>query len=290
MVPNAQVMAGLALTPLSPAIGVEVTGVDISVPLDDATADALRRAWFENSVLLIRGQTLSEDAQFAYAKLFGDVADRVRPPVEKRSYRADPDNRMQLISNRVGEDGRSLGSLGDGEMWFHTDKCYVEKPHRASLLYAVEIPPTGGHTKFVSLYRAYDLLPLALRQKLEGRRVLQVYDYTKTAVADLDQQLDDLLHYWQPIFVANPDTGRKAIYVSRLMTARIEGLKDDESRALLDEICDIIEAPENMYEHVWRVGDIIIWDNLSSLHARTDWPASEPRSLRRVTIKGDTLF
>ncbi len=277
------------IVPLSPAIGVEVRGLDLRAPMDDATKAALRRAWTENCILLVRGQDLSEDEQFAYARVFGEVADRVAPPVEKRAYRADPTNRMQLVTNRLDDQGRPLGSLGDGEMWFHTDKCYIEKPHRASLLYAVEIPSVGGHTKYANLYTAYDRLPASLRNKLEGRKVLQLYDYTKSAHPDLDQNLDELLHYWHPIFVTNPDTGQKSVYVSRLMSVRIEGMDDEESRATLDQIADIIEAEDNIYDHAWTPGDIIIWDNLTSLHARTDWPREEPRSLRRVTIKGDVL-
>ena len=279
----------LDLVPLSQAIGVEARGLDLRTALNEGTRQALRTAWAQSCILLVRGQDPTEDEQFAYAGVFGEVADRVAPPVEKRAYRADPTNRMQLITDRLDDQGRPLGSLGDGEMWFHTDKCYVEKPHRASFLYAVEIPSTGGHTKFASLYNAYDRLPLALKEKLEGRKVLQLYDYGKAAHADLDQNFDDLLHYWQPIFVTNPDTGRRAVYVSRLMSVRIEGMDDAESRATLDEVCDIIEAPDNIYEHAWTPGDIIVWDNLSSLHARTEWPADERRTLRRVTITGEAL-
>jgi len=279
----------LDLVPLSPAIGVEARGIDLRAGLDEATRAALRTAWVENCILLVRGQDLTEDEQFAYAGAFGEVADRVAPPVEKRAYRADPTNRMQLVTNRLDDQGRPLGSLGDGEMWFHTDKCYIEKPHRGSLLYAVEIPSTGGHTKFANLYNAYDNLPTELWDRLEGRKVLQLYDYGKADYPDLDQNLDELLHYWQPIFVTNPDTGRKAVYVSRLMSVRIEGMDDAESRSVLGRISDIIEAPDNIYEHAWTPGDIIVWDNLSSLHARTDWPADEQRTLRRVTIKGEAL-
>jgi taurine dioxygenase len=274
---------------LSPNIGVEALGIDIGQPVDAATQAALRNAWAQNSILLVRTGGLTEDQQFAYAQLFGEVAARVKPPVEKRAFRADPDNPMQLVTNGQDDQGRPLGSLGDGEMWFHTDKCYVEKPHRASLLYAVEIPTEGGHTKFASLYNAYDRLPADLKARIEGRRVLQVYDYGKDQAANIDDRLEDLLHYWQPMVVTNPDTGRKAIYVSRLMSLRIEGMDEAESRALLDPICDIIEAEDNVYEHVWRPGDIIIWDNLSSVHARTDWPREQRRTLRRVTIKGDAL-
>ena len=289
MATQLQQSSNLELVPLSPAIGIEARGVDISKPLDPATAQALRTAWAENSILLVRTDGLTENEQFAYARNFGDVADRVMPPVEKRAFRADPTNRMQLVTDEVDEEGRPRGSLGHGEMWFHTDKCYIEKPHRASFLYAVDIPTEGGHTKYASLYNAYDRLPGALKDKLEGRKVLQLYDYGTDGLPDLTQNLDDLLHYWQPIFVTNPDTGRKAVYVSRLMSVRIEGMDDDEGQALLEEICDIIEAPDNIYEHVWKPGDILMWDNLSSLHARTDWPQDQRRTLRRVTIKGDAL-
>ena len=277
------------LVPLSPAIGVEARGLDITKPLDGETRQLLRQAWAENSILLVRTDGLTEDEQFAYARNFGDIADRVQPPVEKRSFRADPTNRMQLVTDEVDEEGKPKGSLGHSEMWFHTDKCYIEKPHRASFLYAVDIPTEGGHTKFASLYNAYDRLPPDLKNKLDGRKVLQLYDYTSNDFPDLNQNLDDLLHYWQPLFVTNPDTGRKAVYVTRLMSVRIEGMDDDEGRAVLDEICDIIEAPDNIYDHRWIPGDIMLWDNLSSLHARTDWPQDQRRTLRRVTIKGDRL-
>ena len=281
--------SGMTFRPLSPAIGVEAVGVDLSKPLDAELASDLKRVWAEHSILLVRGQDLSDEDQFRFARHFGPIAPRPKPPVEKRDYRADPENRMQLITNRLDDQGRPLGSLGDGEMWFHTDKCYVEKPHRASFLYAVEIPSEGGHTKFASLYNAYDRLPTDIRERIEGRRVLQVYDYGKVEAADVDERLDELLHYWQPMVVANPDTGRRAVYVSRLMSLRIEGMDEDESRDVLETIFDIVEAEDNIYEHVWRPGDILLWDNLSCVHARTDWPPEQNRTLRRVTIRGEAL-
>ena len=279
----------LEFVPLSPAIGIEVRNLDAGKPVDDEKASNLRRAWAENSILLLRNQDLTEQQQFAYARIYGEVAARVKPPVEKRSYRADPENPMQIVTNAIDNNGKPIGSLGDGEMWFHTDKCYVKKPHRASFLYAVEIPSEGGHTKFASLYNGYERLPEELKKKLVGRKVLQMYDYTKTEPGDLNQPLEDLLHYWQPVFVTNPDTGRKAVYISRLMSRRIEGYSDDESQSIIDAVSDIVEASDNIYEHVWTPGDIIIWDNLSCLHARTEWPQDQRRTLRRVTIEGDAL-
>ena len=279
----------LEFVPLSSAIGMEVRNLDVGKSIDNERASILRRAWAENSILLLRNQDLTEQQQFAYARIYGEVAARVKPPVEKRSYRADPENPMQIVTNAIDNDGKPLGSLGDGEMWFHTDKCYVKKPHRASFLYAVEIPSEGGHTKFASLYNGYERLPEELKKKLIGRKVLQMYDYTKTEPGDLNQPLEDLLHYWQPVFVTNPDTGRKAVYISRLMSRRIEGYSDDESQSIIDAVSDIVEASDNIYEHVWTPGDIIIWDNLSCLHARTEWPRDQRRTLRRVTIEGDAL-
>jgi taurine dioxygenase len=278
----------LVLSKLSEAIGIEVKGIDLNEPLDEILARTLKAVWAHKSILLIRGQELDDETQYAFARIFGEIAPRSKPPVEKRDYVPDAENPMHLITDRVDEEGRRLGSLGHGEMYFHTDKCYEEKPHRASTLYAMEIPSSGGHTKFASLYRAYEMLPDDLRNKLEGRRALQVYDFGTVPVG-MDVNIDELMHYWQPIFVTNPDTGQKALYVNRLMTSRIEGLDEAENREVLETLWDIIESPDNMYEHVWAPGDIIVWDNLSSVHARTDWPQDERRTLRRCTVQGDTL-
>jgi taurine dioxygenase len=289
MATSRQDITSLQISPLSPAIGVEIGGIDLSQDLDPEVVTEIRRAWCDNSIMLFRGQDLTDEDQFRFARTLGNIAPRSRPPVEKRSYVPDPDNPMHLVTDRVDDQGHRLGSLGHGEMWFHTDKCYEERPHRASLLYAIEIPSRGGETKFASLYRAYEQLPPALKEKLEGRRVLQVYDFTTTEPAEIDDRLEELMHYWQPVFVTNPDTGRRALYVNRLMSARIEGMGKAESRDVLNQLCDLIEAPDNVYEHSWRPGDLIVWDNLSSLHARNDWPAEERRTLRRCTIEGASL-
>src|SRR5690606_24627984 len=114
---------GFQAVPLSPAIGIEIRGLDFKSPVDAATQGALRRLWADNSILLVRDLDFSEDDQFRFARMFGEIADRVQPPVE-RHFRADPFNKMQLVTDRVDEDGKPVGSLGHGEMWFHTDKCY----------------------------------------------------------------------------------------------------------------------------------------------------------------------
>jgi taurine dioxygenase len=284
---------------LHDAIGAEVLGVDLAKPLDEATQQCLRDLIGQYSILLLRGQNITEEQQFSYARTFGPIAERMQPASAKqaaeqeakRSKHFDPNNKMQIISNKRDEDGKLIGALGDGEMWFHTDKCYLRRPYHISFLYPTALPTTGGHTMFASLYRAFDLLPDDLKSALEGRKVLQVYDYGKEGKPDLSSKsLDDVLHYWQPLFLKNPFSGKTAVYVSRLMSARIEGMDDEESRSVLDTICDIIEDSSNIYEHTWSLGDIIGWDNYSTLHARTDWPREQERTFRRCLTQGDALY
>ena len=120
--------------------------------------------------------------------------------------------------------------------------------------------------------------------------VMQGYDYASTARLDPDIDLENILHYRQPIFVTNPDSGRTALYVNRLNTMWIEGMERADSEAVLNRLFDLTEDPANIYEHVWRSGDLVMWDNLACLHARTDWPGDQRRTLRRCTVEGAALY
>lgn len=275
----------LQTRPLSAALGAEIAGIDLSRELDRDTADAIHAAWLEHIVLIFPGQELGEPDQRRFAACFGAVGDRARP-VARRAEGADYDGAFMLIGNIRDDAGAYAGSLPDGELWFHHDMSYVPEPHKATILYAIDIPATGGNTKYANQYMAYDNVPTALKQKLAGRRALQVYDYTMTEKVDIDKGIEGIKHQWQPIFVTHPETGRTALYVSRLMTAEIEGLTRSEGDAILDELFDISEDPSVVYEHVWTPGDVAMWDNRCSIHARTDFPASERRLLRRCTLEG----
>ena len=140
------------------------------------------------------------------------------------------------------------------------------------------------------MYQAYDNIPRALRDRLEGRRVLQVHDYKRRERIDVEKvDLSVIQHQSQPIFVTHPATGKKALYVSRLMSARIEGLSKQESDAALEQLFDISEDPAIVYEHDWKLGDLVIWDNWCSIHMRKDFPREEPRLMRRLTIEGQAM-
>jgi taurine dioxygenase len=280
----------ITVEPLSPVIGAEVKGVDLSRELDAETTGQIIDAWHRHAVLLFRDQEISGDDQLRFAALFGPVAERVTPPAGATRPDAPDWTNLMLVTDHVDENGKPIGSLGHGDMWFHSDKCYRKRPHRVSFLYGVEIPTEGGHTRFSSLYAAYDNIPDDLKRRLDGAMVMQGYDYGTTERLNLDVDLDDILHCRQPVFVTNPGSGRKALYVSRLNTMWIEGMTRDESEDVLNRLFDLTEDPAIIYEHVWRPGDIIVWDNLACLHARTDWPADQGRLLRRCTVEGDPLY
>lgn len=281
--------APLTVNPLHPKIGAEIIGVDLSQKLADDTLKQIIDAWHQYSVLLFRDQDLSEQDQTGFAAHFGPVADRVAP-IKGDSLDAPDWNNLMLITDHVDADGKAIGSLGHGEMTFHTDKCYRERPHRTSFLYGIEIPSEGGHTKFASLYTAYDALSDELKRRLEDVFVMQGHEYGGFGRLKLDVNLEDIHHFRQPLVLTVPGSNRKSLYLSRLNTMWIEGMDRDESEAILGPLFDVTENPANIYEHVWRKGDLLMWDNLACLHARTDWPDGENRMLRRCTTEGDRLW
>jgi taurine dioxygenase len=282
--------SGPRVTKLHPCIGAQVHDVDLSKPLDETTLRTVKRAMADGTVLLFRNQKISSEDQRRFASYFGPVAERLKPP-EKSGVKQTPtwNDELMIISNETNAEGEALGALGQGEMWFHTDKCYVERPHRFSFLYGIEIPTEGGHTKFASLCEAYDRLPEALKKQFEGRMVMQGHQYGAGRRIDIAADLSTIHHHPQPLVVTNPDSGRKGLYVASQNTMWIEGMERSESEALLNQLFERVEDPDIIYEHVWEVGDLIMWDNLSCLHARTDWPKEQLRKLRRCTVIGDKL-
>jgi len=278
----------LDIRPLSAALGAEIRGIDLSKPLDDATVAAIEDAWQKHIVLLFRDQDLDADQQTAFADRFGDVGTRSRPP-ERRPEGVDYNDAIMLVSN-VKKDGEYIGSLPDGEMWFHHDMCYDIAPHKGTFLYAMELPSTGGNTLYANMYLAYDALDEAMKKRIEGRTALQIYDFATRETVDISGDIAQYKHCVQPVTVTHPVTGRRALYVNPLITARIEDMPDDESRAMLDELFGFADNRDIVYEHEWRPGDLMMWDNWCSCHARTDFPAEERRMLRRCTIKGQQLF
>ncbi len=270
----------ISVTPLSSALGAEISGLDLREDLDQSTIGQITDALHEHIVVVFRDQDLSEEQQLRFTSRFGEVGTR------KRSTGLHSDGRFMLVTN-ITVDGEPLGSYGDGEMWFHSDGAYDEVPYRFSFLYGMELPSSGGNTRFANLYRAYDALPQALKEKLAGRKVLQMGGSRRREKGDPNADLSKIPHAWHPLFTTHPATGKKSLYFSRMHSVRIEGFDLEESEAIIEELADLSERPEFIYEHVWRPGDLVVWDNRCTNHARTPFPDEENRLMRRCTVMGE---
>jgi len=281
---DAGTQTALKFVPLTKHIGCEVKGIDLREPIDPAAASAIYRAWLDHAVLLFCGQDLSQEDLIRITGTFGELAELGRPKHTLPSGFSKILPNIMLISN-IRENGETIGALPDGEMLFHHDTIHRDEPHKATLLYSVEVPTYGGDTLFASGTAAYDTLEPAMKKKLEGLRALNFYVYNSVKRND-KQAVDATSQAVHPVVRTHEETKRKALYVNRLMSVSIEGMAEAESDELLNFLFDHAEKPEFVYAHVWRKGDLIAWDNRCSSHARTDFPSDQRRLLLRTTVKG----
>jgi taurine dioxygenase len=277
--------APFEVVPLTRHIGAEIRGLDLRQKPDDETVQAIYKAWLDHLVLIFPEQKLEQDDLIRATGFFGELGKLSRPPkyFPKGYSRLLPG--IMMISN-IRENGEPIGALPDGEMMFHHDMIHAEIPSKATLLYALEIPSAGGNTLFASGYAAYDTLDPAVRSRLEGRKALHHYNYGSTIRGD-SRGTEAFAEQAHPVFRTHEDTGRKAVYVNRLMTVKVLDMPDDDSERLLGAVYDHAEKREFVYEHVWRVGDLLLWDNRCSSHARTDFPSTERRLMFRTTVEGN---
>lgn len=284
------VAENITVTPLSSACGAEITGVDLTEELSDETVAAIRKAWNEHIVLVFRGQTLTEEQQLRFASRFGTLGKRkaalFAEEIRGRSEGILQTNANVLLVSNIEVNGEPIGAFGEGDMWFHIDSGYVEKPYNYTFLHALALPSTGGNTLFSNMYKAYEAIPEDLKDKLRGRKALHIHEYKRTEKVEIGEDLSHAAHWFHPVFATHSETGRKSLFVDRLMTARIEGFSKEENEVLLDQLYEIGERPEFVYEHKWRSKDFVMWDNRCSIHARTWFPPEERRLLRRCAIEG----
>jgi taurine dioxygenase len=271
---------GFQVRPLTPAIGAEILGIDLSKPMSDGVFAKILDTWHRNNVILFRDQHLTEDDQVRFGERFG-------PPAVSHTRRFTTKNPAVMLISNIRENGHVIGALPDGEMNFHTDQCHQERPAMASMLYSLEVPSTGGNTLFANAYLAYETLPDAVKRQVEGRKALNAYDYDNASTIRGTKLRDGIPSCWHPIVRTHPATGRKALYVNRLMTVAIEDMEEAKGNDLLNALFDHQENPKFVYEHVWRPHDVLLWDNRCTLHARTDFSAAERRLMRRLTILGE---
>jgi taurine dioxygenase len=277
----------ITVTPTGAALGAEVDGLDLRT-ISDADFAKVYRAWLDHSVLLIRGQMLTDDHLIAFSRRFGELD---FAPVQENGRRfVDGHPEIYVVSNVI-ENGVAIGSLGAGEAVWHTDMSYLEDPPKASMLYAIEVPPSGGNTGFTSMYRAYELLPDEMKRRLAGLRVKHdgTYNsggYVRQGVTPTDDPRESPGTY-HPIVCTHPETGRKCLYLGRRRNAYLEGLGLAESEALLDEVWRFATRDELTWYNVWRVGDLVLWDNRCTMHRRDPFDAENRRIMHRTQMKGE---
>lgn len=276
------------IIPTAAALGAEIVAGDLRT-LDDDGFARIVKAWHDHAVLLFRDQTLTDRDLIAFSRRFGDLD--IAPVQENGRRFVEGIPEIYVVSN-VRVNGEAIGSLGDGEAVWHTDMSYVPLPPKASMLYAIEVPLRGGNTSFCSMYAVYEALPAALKARIEGLAIKHDGTYNSggyvrqgvTPTGD-PRSSPGTLH---PLVCTHPDTGRRLLYLGRRRNAWIAGMDLAASDALLDELWRHVARPEAAWEHVWRVGDLVLWDNRCTMHRRDAFDPGARRIMHRTQIKGET--
>jgi taurine dioxygenase len=267
---------------LGKQIGIEVRGVDVKT-LDDDGFGVLYRAWLDGNILVVPDQELEIEDFLRYSRRFGVVV----PHPSKMTRHPDYPEITLLGVNKFGPDGALDEKIyRRGAEGWHTDGAYDQEPFKATQLYALAVPSRGGDTFFASMYAAYEALPQRLKERLDGRIGIFTYGGRRKAQALLNPEDRDWTPVFHPIIRTHPETRRKGLYFDPGKILRIEGLEEQESDGLIEELTSRMIQPDGEYRHQWRKGDIVIWDNRCSYHkAAGDYPPEEDRIHWRVSIK-----
>ncbi len=275
----------MTVNPSGAALAADIHDVELKSLSDGAFAE-IHRAWLDHLVLRFRGQQLSVDDLVSFSRRFGDLD---WAPVQETGRRfVDGHPEIYVVSNVI-ENGVPIGSLGAGEAVWHTDMSYLENPPKASMLYALEVPAAGGDTHFCNMYRAYDSLPDALKQRASGLALKHdaTYNsggYVRQGLAATDDPVSSEGGD-HPLVRTHPETGRRVLYLGRRRNAYLCGLPLAESEALLDELWSHATREEITWKAEWQPGDVVLWDNRCSMHRRDSFDPSSRRILYRTQIK-----
>ena len=279
--------------PLSEVVGVEIQGVDVSGPMADDVFGAILDAFHAHGVLLFRGHALSPEALIAFSRRFGEIEIYV-----DRRYLLPGYPEILVVGNVVENGVMTSLFVNHAEEW-HVDMCFTERPTLGTLFHAVEAPPEGADTLFAGAAVAYDALSEETRAQLDGLRAvydyavmdeqLRVQDPTRPPMSgEMHQRFPPVAH---PLVRTHPVTGRKALWIAPDVTSHVEDMEREEGLALLRDLLRHATQPQFVYRHEWREGDLVIWDNRSTLHSATPFDSGRyRREMHRTTIAGDVPF
>src|SRR5258708_7119400 len=280
----------ISIKNLDATLGVEIDGIDLSKPLLQADIDAIEAAWRERLVVVFHGQSLSDPQLIALSKNFGELDPPGPNPYGEAFNKAHPE--LNVISNVV-ENGKTMGNLGDGEAVWHADMTYVDLPPKAAMLHALEVPPpeAGGNTYFANMFEAYETLPAVTKKAADGR--IAVHDASRNSAGVLRKGYKEITDVREtpgahhPLVRTDPKSGRKALFLGRRPNAYVLGLEVLESEALLDALWAHATQPRFVMCHEWKLGDLLMWNNLSVLPRRDPFHPKTRRVMHRSQIKGN---
>ena len=287
--------ARLNVVPVEAALGAEVRDLDLR-SLDEASFKALHDAFLAHVMLVVRGQSLKPEDIVVLAKRFGvpvsssnlhqrNLAERTA----NQLFNLPPE--ITVVTN-VRENGKPVGILGDGEVVWHSDFSFKERPTAARMLFAVEVPPLvqGGNTFFLNAYAAYDALPAAMKKRVSGMTIKQGNTVDTAMKLRPGASLDDDIRHTpgpsHPVISTHPETGANLLFLGRRHGAYVNGCSLEESEALLDELWAHAIQPRFWYEHRWAVGDLVVWDNRATVHRREPFDSESRRVLYAAQVEG----
>jgi taurine dioxygenase len=290
-------MSEMWIQPTGGPLGADVHGVDLSRPVSDAVFQKILDAWSEYLVLRFSGQRIDDATLMKFSARFGEL-DRVpiaSADVDSAASDVAPEavDWVNVISS-IKKNGKAVGGLGSYELVWHTDMSYNPIPPRASLLYALEVPPDGGNTGFLNMYLAYETLPADLKRAIEGKTC--IHDASRNSAGELRQGFQRTLDVRQTpgavhhLVRLHPMSKRKALFLGRRPGAYIHGLSVDESEALLDALWEHTTQERFAWYQKWRIGDLVMWDNRCVMHRRDAFDETMRRLMHRTQIVGEPVL
>jgi len=279
---------GIAVGPTGGALGAEIRNVDLR-RIDGGDFAVICGAWHDHLVLIFRGQNLSDEDLIVFSRRFGELD---WAPVQESGRRFVEGHPEIYVVSNVIKNGVPIGSLGAGEAAWHTDMSYLEDPPKASILYALEVPPAGGNTYFCDMYRVYESLPDGLKRRIEVLKLKHdgTYNsggYVRQGVTAVDDPITSpgTIH---PLICNHPETKRRMLYLGRRRNAYIDGFSLPHSESLLDQLWSYTAREEFTWHNEWRVGDLVLWDNRCTMHRRDPFDPNLRRIMHRTQVKSDT--
>ncbi len=271
----------IRIKPLGAVLGAEITGVDLSQPVDAATKQAIHDAFLKYKVLCFRDQKLSQEQQVAFSEMFGTLE---RHAISNRNNASNP---LVHIVNNLGPDGKPSGVV-KSTMW-HSDKSFRPEPSMATILHGVTLPPDGGDTCFADMAAAYEALPEETKLELDGVKVVHSWELSRENVGKklTPEEIADAPPQAHPLVRVHPETGQKALFMG-MHASHLDGQPIEESRQRIIELEEHATDDRFVYRHNWRQGDVLMWDNRCLLHrADPNFDAAHyPRVLHRTCLRG----